>query len=73
MFPQHLQNTAGFLNRCARGVADVKSTLKHRTLQEKNLHGRMLPGGPVLRVRLLPEQSRMCPFGVSILLEGHVV
>lgn len=59
MFPLHLENTRGFLNRCVKVVVDLKSILNQRTLQEKHLLGRMLPGGRVLCVQVLPEQSRM--------------
>lgn len=52
---------AGFLNRCIRMVVDIKVARKLHTLQEKNLHGRMLPGGTVL-LHVLPDQSRMWHF-----------
>lgn len=68
MFPRHLKNMAGFLNRCAKVVPDIKFILKQHTLQEKNLHGRMLPGGTVMCVHVLPEQSRMWHFLGFILL-----
>lgn len=62
------KNMASFPNRCAKVGVDIKSVLKQHTLQEKNLHDRMLPGDTVLCVHVLHEQSRMWQFFGFILL-----
>lgn len=68
MFLQHEESKTWSLNRGAKVVVDIKSILKQHTLQEKNLHGRMLPGAAVLRVHVLFEQPRMWHFWGLILL-----
>lgn len=64
----HVKSMNGALKRCAKVVVGIKSILKQHTLQEKNLHGRMLPAGAVLWVHVLLEQSRMWHFFGPVLL-----
>lgn len=45
---QHVKSMTVSLNRCAKVVVGIKFIFKQHTLQEKNLHGWMLPGGAVL-------------------------